>query len=148
MKLQFALPVAVVVLAVLWWVGANSSASTAVSATGLHAHPTIEIYVKGEKIEIPQNIGVGPTFRGKPGYGQGNMAMTPIHTHDDVPVIHLEFTEKVTDDDLALGNLFAIWGRDMRSFGTNMRMTVNGVENTEFEDYHMRDKDEITLYFD
>jgi len=47
-----------------------------------------------------------------------------------------------------LENFFRNWGKDMRSFGANMRMTVNGVENTEFENYMMRDGDKIELRYD
>ena len=35
----------------------------------------------------------------------------------------------------------------MRSFGTDMKMTVNGEENTEYDNYVMRDKDKIELRF-
>ena len=36
----------------------------------------------------------------------------------------------------------------MRSFGTNMRMTVNGIENTEYENYQMKDGDTIELRYE
>ena len=36
----------------------------------------------------------------------------------------------------------------MLSFGANMKMTVNGKENTEYENYIMRDKDKIELRFE
>lgn len=36
----------------------------------------------------------------------------------------------------------------MRLFGENMKMTVNGEENTEYENYIMRDKNNIELRFD
>ncbi len=119
-----------------------------ISMNGLHTHPLLEIYVKGEKVEIPQNIGVGEMYRGRQGYGLGGMAMTPIHTHDDVPAIHLEYTGKVMKSDTTLGNFFSVWGKDMRSFGANMRMTVNGVESTEYESYLMQDGDVIQLHYE
>lgn len=115
---------------------------------GLHEHPRLEIYVKGEKIEIPQNIGVGTAYQKSPGYGNGGMAMTPMHTHDDVPVIHLEYQGEVRKDDLELGKFFEVWGRDISEFGENMRMTVNGEPNTEYEKYIMRDGDVIQLHYD
>ena len=37
--------------------------------------------------------------------------------------------------------------QDIHSFGANMKMTVNGKENTEYENYVMRDKDKIELEF-
>lgn len=108
-----------------------------VSRSGMHWHPELTIYVKGEKIEIPANIGIG-------------MNHLPIHTHDDSDkgVVHMEFQGLVQSDATTLGQFFKNWGKDMRSFGTNMRMTVNGEENTDYEEYKMRDKDQIELFFD
>ena len=102
---------------------------------GLHWHPEITIYVKGEKIEIPQNIGIGAVHQ-------------PMHTHDDLPIIHLEFSGVVKEKDATLGNFFRIWGKDIRSLGTNVKMTVNGKENMEFENYIMQDKDKIELRYE
>ena len=106
-----------------------------VATNGLHWHPQLAIYVKGEKIEIPQNIGIGAVHQ-------------PMHTHDDLPLIHLEFPALVRTQDITLGRFFEIWGKDMRSFGPNVKMTVNGKENTEYEDYIMRDGDKIELRYD
>ncbi|MBI2611059.1 hypothetical protein HYW60_03965 [Candidatus Kaiserbacteria bacterium] len=106
-----------------------------VVGVGIHWHPRLEIYVKGEKIEIPQNVGIGAVH-------------APMHTHDDLPIIHLEFQGVARTKDVMLGRFFEIWGKDMRSFGSNMRMTVNGVSNTEYGDYIMRDGDQIELRFD
>lgn len=119
-----------------------------ISKQGLHWHPQLTIYVRGEQIEIPQNIGVGQEYMGKPAYGNGGMAMTPMHTHDDVPVIHLEYQDVVRSKDITLGTFFAVWGKDMRSFGSSMHMTVNGIENTEYEQYVMHDGDIIELRYD
>lgn len=105
------------------------------SRAGLHWHPLLVIYVKGEKIEIPQDIGLGATHR-------------PVHTHEDLPIIHLEFSGLVRREDAMLGQFFKNWGYDMRSFGTSMQMTVNGKENTEYENYVMRDGDNIELRYD
>jgi hypothetical protein len=118
-----------------------------VSRAGLHAHPTIEIYVKGERIGIPENVGVGPQYAGLPTYDT-QMKMTAIHTHDDLPIIHLEFQGVVREEDLRLGSFFKIWGHDMREFGENMRMTVNGIQSLELEGYIMRDGDRIRIDYD
>jgi len=106
-----------------------------IAQNGIHWHPELEIYVKGEKVEIPQGVGIGVTHE-------------PMHTHEDLPIIHQEFQSVVRKGDIKLGKFFQIWGKDMRSFGTNMKMTVNGKENTEYEDYVMQDKDKIELRFD
>ncbi len=111
--------------------------SEIVSRSGFHWHPELTIYIKGEKMEIPENIGIGAVHQ-------------PIHTHDDsdLGVVHMEFQGLARKQDVTLGQFFKNWGKDMRSFGANMKMTVNGKESTEYENYVMRDKDKIELRFD
>lgn len=119
-----------------------------VSKGGMHSHPELAIFVQGERMEIPENIGIGPMHAGMPGY-DASMQMAAMHTHDASGVIHLEFMQgPVRKDDVMLGQFFSMWGKDMRSFGGNMRMTVNGEPNTEFENYMMRDGDKIELHYE
>ncbi len=106
-----------------------------IAQKGLHWHPSLDVYIKGVKQEIPQNLGLGALHQ-------------PMHTHEDVPIVHLEFAGIVRSNDIKLGRFFSIWGKDMQSFGTNMRMTVNGKENTEYESYVMQDGDKIELRYD
>jgi len=97
--------------------------------------PELEIYVNGDKIEIPQNVGLGGIHN-------------PVHTHDDLPLIHLEFDGLVREDNVKLGNFFRVWGKDFMEFGSKVIMTVNGEENFEFENYQMRDGDKIELRYE
>jgi hypothetical protein len=106
-----------------------------VAAGGMHWHPRLEMYVRGEKVDIPHDMGLGAVH-------------SPIHTHEDPPIIHLEFPGIVRVDDIRLGKFFDVWRKDMRSFGENMRMSVNGTENTDYERYIMRDGDVIELQYD
>jgi hypothetical protein len=131
---------AILLVLALLFIGSRSSGvvegdGTLVSSKGLHAHPELTIYVKGQQITIPGNIGL---------LG-GHKA---VHTHDDLPIIHLEFDRIVREEDIMLGEFFKNWGKDIHSFGENMHMTVNGVENTEYESYIMRDTDKIKLEYD
>ncbi|OGE74567.1 MAG: hypothetical protein A3K06_01370 [Candidatus Doudnabacteria bacterium RIFCSPHIGHO2_01_52_17] len=106
-----------------------------VSRNELHWHPELAIYVKGVKQEIPADIGIGAVHQ-------------PIHTHDATGTLHLEFQGLVRKHDITLGQFFKNWGRDMQSFGGNVKMTVDGEENTEFENYVMQDKDKVELRFE
>ncbi len=123
----------------VWWSKSLQQGDTGLIATkGIHWHTQLEIYVKGVKQDIPANVGIGATHQ-------------PIHTHDEDAAqgaIHLEFGGRVTKDDVKLGNFFRIWGKDIRSFGDGMTMTVNGEANTEFDNYQMRDKDKIELRYE
>jgi hypothetical protein len=122
----------------VWSAAAQNSDPNIVSQRGFHWHPTLTIYVKGEKQEIPANIGIGAQHQ-------------PMHTHPEdatAGVIHLEFAGAAKRGDLMLGQFFKNWGKDMRSFGTNMKMTVNGKENTEYENYVIQEKDKIELRYE
>jgi len=126
------------------WAKSMQSDTRGVSATGdsgilstkgLHWHPELEIYVKGVKQDIPDGLGLVGAHK-------------PVHTHDDVPIVHLEFPARVTKDDTKLGKFFEVWGKDFREFGQTVAMTVNGVPSTEYENYEMRDKDKIELRYE
>jgi len=107
-----------------------------VSRRGLHWHPEISIYVKGVKQEMPASLGIIGS------------SMEPVHTHEPDGVIHLEFQGLVKKRDITLDQFFKSWGKDINSFGANLKMTVNGRENTELGNYLMQDKDKIELRYE
>ncbi len=106
------------------------------SKNGLHWHPTLSIKVAGVEQKFPTSLGISGSF------------MAPIHTHEPDGVIHLEFTGLVKNEDIKLKRFFKNWGKDMNSFGTITSMTVNGVENKEYGEYIMKDKDKIELRYE
>jgi hypothetical protein len=97
--------------------------SEVVSRNGLHWHPELLIYTKGVKQKTPANLGISGSF------------MAPVQG-------------LVKKSDITLGQFFKSWGRDINSFGTNVKMTVNGKENTELGNYIMQDKDKIELNYE
>ncbi|MBI2086597.1 MAG: hypothetical protein HYT69_00235 [Candidatus Zambryskibacteria bacterium] len=109
--------------------------STIISRSGIHWHPELEIYVNEEKIELSKNKGIERTPH------------SPIHTHEDLPLLHLEFGGLVREDDIKLSKWFEVWGKDFYELGSNVTMIVNGAENTEFGNYIMRDGDKIVLRY-
>jgi hypothetical protein len=125
----------VIIVGLLGWSRLiQSSNPNTVSTGAFHWHPELTIYVKGEKQEIPQGIGLAGAHK-------------PIHTHDDIPVIHMEFVGAAKKEETTLGMFFRNWGKDFNSFGSSVTMTVNGKENTEFENYQMKDGDKIELHY-
>lgn len=119
-----------------------------IASTGIHWHPTVEVTIKGEKQEIPSNLGIGAAAHQK------------IHTHDTDAkdgVVHLEAQGVVTKDDTRLGKFFSAWGKDFTSAKifdkTNgpdgkLKMLVNGKENMEYEKYLMKDGDNIEIRYE
>lgn len=109
----------------------------------MHIHPRLKIVIKNKEEVIPANIGiVSPT------------CMRPIHTHDASGTLHLEFPKP---RDVRLAEFFTIWGKPFNSNQilefTNgpegqVKMLVNGQENTEFENYIMKDLDRIEIRYE
>jgi len=122
----------------LWSQAAQPKDDTVIAQKGLHWHPTIAIYMDGELQDIPANIGLGAVH-------------APMHTHDeDVGdgVVHLEFGGVVHEEDTRLGAFFTSWGKDMlTAFGTLESMKVNGTENTEYENYSLKEGDKVELFY-
>lgn len=67
-------------------------------------------------------------------------------THDTDNIIHMEFSGLVRKDDLKIGKFFIIWGKQLRGDGF-VKMTVNGQENTDFDNYLMKDGDKIEIFY-
>lgn len=115
-----------------------------ISQSGIHWHPQLTISAKGKTQEIPANLGLGAIHQ-------------PIHTHDSSGVLHLEIQGLVRKDDTKLGRFFKIWGKQFTSncildFCNNesgtVKMFVNNEENTEFENYPMKDGDKIEIRYE
>lgn len=118
-----------------------------VTENGLHWHPKLSITIKGQKQEIPANLGIGAVHQ-------------KIHTHDQDAkdgVIHMEMQGVVSKDDTKLGNFFRIWGKEFTSNKifdkTNgpdgkVKMFVNGKANADYENYLMKDNDNIEIKYE
>ena len=128
-----------------------------VSKDGIHWHPHLAIYIKGQKQEIPANIGIGKQYSSSKWYDP-MMSMTDFHTHDTSGELHWEVMEgPVTKDHVTLKAFFEVWGKTFNSAqifdykngsdGT-VKMTVNGQPNTEFENYQVKDKDQIEIRYE
>jgi hypothetical protein len=71
----------------------------ALSAEGqvLHTHQHIDVLVDGKPVTVPANIGIN----------QAGGFISPIHTHDDSGIIHVE---SPTLEEFTLGEFFDVWG--------------------------------------
>ncbi len=113
-----------------------------VSRNGLHWHGHLSIVINGKEEIIPANIGVNGVM------GAGGDPME-LHTHATDGIIHAEFMGLVSKDQLRIKNFFKIWGKDFSKDsilgykavnGHTITMTVNGVPNTDFENYAITNK--------
>lgn len=118
-----------------------------VSRKGIHWHPRLTILIKGEKQEIPADFGLGAVH-------------LPIHTHatdNKEGVLHMEMSGLVTKHEIKLSKWFQLWGKQ---FNANcifdkcnggdgaVKMVINGNENNEFENYQMKDRDNIEIKYE
>lgn len=106
-----------------------------VARNGVHWHPKLTIYIKGEKQELTDGIGLGAIHQ-------------ILHTHTEdykAGVVHIEKQGIVTKNDIKLGRFFQIWGKNFNNNDGSMTMSVNGKENSEFENYIMQDNDVIEI---
>lgn len=111
-------------------------------AGGFHIHPTLQIIANGENVEVPKNIGVGPT------------CMTVLHTHTPDGLIHVESPEK---RDFTVGDFFAAWKQPFSQSevltykgdaSNRIRVTVNGTEVDTFENTVLKEGDKIVIYYE
>lgn len=131
-----------------WWSRSmTTNSGEVISKNGIHWHPVLSIYVKGEKMDIPSDIGIGRQYAGVRTF-DAKMGMTAVHTHATDGVIHLEFPGLVTEEDTMLGTFFDVWGKDIMEFGSSVLMTVNGKETKDLLDYKMEDGDIIELRYE
>lgn len=99
-----------------------------------HAHTHLAIYNNGERLAIPQQIGI---------VSANNFSTScfyPLHTHDMSGTLHVEPT---TFDKVTLGHLFNIWGQPLDR--TPGRTNIAGQTNTPVVVY-IRDGGAVRKY--
>ena len=108
-----------------------------------HFHPNLWVYVDGEAVTVPANIGIDPD--------RESMEMAGLHTHDDSGKLHAEGVDRAT-----LGQFFAIWGVPLsaerlgpyRAHGDKtLRMWVDGEPSTAFDKLQLRDGQRIVISY-
>lgn len=119
-----------------------------VAQNGLHWHPKLTITLDGKKQELPSGIGMTGSIHQE------------MHTHDEDAkdgVVHMEMNGLVTKDETTLGSFFRVWGKKFSSTQIldtvstsegEIKMLVNGKENNQYENYEMKDKDQIEIRYE
>lgn len=120
----------------------------------VHWHPKLTIRINGIEMPIPDDIGHG-TGRITDAHLSG-MRMSPTHTHESDGTIHIENRNPTSKPEtLTLGYFFYIWNQtftpgcifDYCTDKGTLKLYVNGIENTEFGQYIMRDGDHIVIEY-
>lgn len=119
-----------------------------------HIHATLAIMIDGVAVTIPGGIGL------LPGGGTTHIpgAQQVIHTHVENDQLHIESVTggALHEDDTKVSTFFRIWGKEFNSTtildkttvaGGTLVFKVNGVENTDFQNYQMRDLDKLEIIY-
>src|SRR3989344_9628813 len=133
----------------------STNQTTTIPQQPIHWHPKLKIIINGEEQII--STGIGINIGKSMDYEISGMRMSPTHTHESDGTIHLEnLNPRSKPETLTLGYFFYVWDKPFNStcifdYCTNngtLTMYVNGQENNEFQNYLMRDKDEIVITYD
>lgn len=141
----------IILIGAVFWLSKDSFSpipqDQIITKTGLHWHPKLAIFINGEKRELEDGIGLGAVHE-------------KLHTHTEdfkEGVMHMEMQGLVTKDDTKLGKFFQVWDKDFNSMKIldkeatvegQIKMTVNGAENKNFENYLMKDGDNIEIKYE
>lgn len=113
-----------------------------------HEHIQLNVTLNGQPVQIPQGIGIKQAGFGEDFlYGDhsldqyGMEGMSPLHTHDNSGLIHVESN---TIRDFTLGEFLNIWhGLDVN--GKAVNASVNGKLVSEFRNIILNDGEQIKL---
>jgi hypothetical protein len=113
--------------------------------TTFHQHAHVSIFLNGQALAIPANIGIVNT-------SPTTQCFYTTHTHDLSGMIHMNASAAGT---FTLGQLFAVWGHQLTSSNiadlTGMPVVVYVVDNgtvtspTNWADIELRSHREITI---
>ncbi len=117
----------------------------------MHIHTNLTITLDSRPIVIPSQIGIDNSLwnghnldkYGTPGMpmpGGSMPVMAPLHTHDNLGLIHIE---SLINRDYTLGEFFNIWGVDLN--GKTVKATVNGKQVFGYKNIILKDKENIAL---
>lgn len=117
----------------------------------MHIHSNLTITLDNKPVVIPSQIGIDNSLwkghnldkYGTPGMpmpGGPMPVMAPLHTHDNLGLIHIE--SKIYRD-YTLNEFFKIWGIDFN--GKSVNATVNGKQVSDYENIILKDKENIAL---
>lgn len=109
-----------------------------------HIHAHLDVVVDGRPVLVPASIGIDRARSG----------ISPLHTHDDTGVVHVESPAKRS---FSLGELFTQWGVSLSADnigalrstdGNAVRVFVNGAQRPENPAaITFADQDEVALVF-
>jgi hypothetical protein len=108
----------------------------------VHLHPQLSVVVDGKPFSVPQNVGISPSLwkdRSLEKYGMPGMS--PLHTHDDSGLIHVESN---ANRNYTLGEFLNVWG-GLDLNGKTVKATVDGKPVSDYSNIILKDGEKISL---
>ena len=121
--------------------GVPTTAEIEISGIQVHNHASMLVYVNGQEVSLPADIGIDPALPDHAG----------LHTHDTTGKLHLEGIEKPT-----LGQFFETWGvkfssKQLGSYKNTktkiVRMWVNGQSSNAFASFVLEEGSTIVISY-
>jgi hypothetical protein len=116
----------------------------------MHFHPHLTITIEGKPMTLPGQIGIDPTLwkdhsldqYGMQAMSDGMQGMSPLHTHDNSGIIHVESN---TNRTYTLGQFLDNWG-GLNVTGKTVKATVNGSKPvSDFRNLILKNGEQINL---
>ena len=108
----------------------------------MHDHVFLTLLSNGQKISVPQEIGIDPQLWHDHFLDMyGPSGLSPLHTHDDSGVVHIEST---VARQYTLGEFFKIAGLNATDVKS---ITVDGNEIDDLQNHVMKNGEKIQLDF-
>jgi hypothetical protein len=113
------------------------------SDVAYHVHAVLRVYVNGQQVQVPADIGIDPEGR----------FLAPLHTHDTSGVIHMEASQAYP---FTLGQFFTIWGVKLTNSqlgayvaggASVLAVYVNGTRVSDPLGYVMKPHDHILVAY-
>lgn len=101
-----------------------------------HYHVHLTLFVNGREVAVPSQIGISPS------------ALSPLHTHDDSGVLHIE--ADTPNFHGTLQQFFDVWGvylspQCLGGYCSDVKMWVNGKPSTAFGSLVLQRHQQITI---
>lgn len=112
-------------------------------ATNYHVHSHLDVFVDGQKVELPSGIGIKSTTPS---------CLFWLHTHDASGIVHVEAPAK---KDFNLGQFVDIWNQTYTPSkpmfesvaGKPITAYVNGTQVPDYRNISLDSREEIVLVF-
>jgi hypothetical protein len=142
--LRITIPIvgAVIVLGIVFGIQASEQGTTGTKMV-MHIHPQITVSVNGQPTIVPENVGIDNTLWKDHSLDKyGMQGMSPLHTHDNSGIIHVESS---VNREYTLGEFVNVWGDLDTSNGKTIKVTVDDKPISDWKNHIIKDKEKISF---